>query len=78
MSIHKVNQHIKKRQAFYKSTGMSIPSARELIQALGYNNAKKMNILEAYKDAWGINFGRPKDSWDKNSTHNPPKTSVAR
>jgi hypothetical protein len=69
MSIHEANQYIKERQSFYRSTKFPVPSARELIQALGYDRAKKMGILEAYKDASYISFRRPKDSWDKNWSH---------
>ncbi len=43
-----------------------IPSMQERLQANGYEWAKKNNVLEPYKDAWGLNMRRSPDSWNKN------------
>ena len=40
-------------------------TGRQFLQCIGFDSADKLGALEEYKDAWGVNFLRPSDAWDK-------------
>ena len=62
MDIHKDIEDTQ-RKAF--DDGRKVPSARILIQCMGYDLADNLGIAEPYRDAWGVNMNRPENAWDK-------------
>jgi hypothetical protein len=66
MAVDYFNSYVERKQKEAREYKQKIPSSRELLQCLGFDEAEKLQMLEAYRDAWGLNFKRSENAWQEN------------
>lgn len=68
-SIKRLNNIIRKTQQIRLAMGLKPSSARDIFASRGYKSAKALGLLDAYADAWGVNFRRDPKNWDLKWAH---------